>query len=164
MSTLLLKLFAAALLQAQPAAATPQDAAAGRPGDCGLPVSSRKFDEYGDLAPAEEKARLEKLAAALAAGREDTKAFIIGYAGRGARAGEAFARADRARLILVDTSLFINTRLNTLDCGLRETASTELWLTPAGASPPPCAPTVSPAPAPVKGVVRRPPRRRSGRL
>ena len=153
---MLLKLFAVSLLLpplacvcmlARDARAVAQE---GRARDCGLPTHSRKLDEYGELAAEEEKSRLLKLAAALDSEPEDTKAFIIGYAGRDSRAGGGLARADRAKGTLTDKSVFYNTRINTLDCGRRETPSTELWLTPVGASPPPCSPTLDPAPAPVR--------------
>ena len=175
MSSLLLKIFAAALLLPSHAPAGPrarasaQGARAGalaeRARDCGALTPSRKLDEYGVLPADEEKARLERLVAALKAEPENTKAFIIGYAGRAGRAGEGLARADRAKQVLTDESVFYNTRINALDCGRREAPSTELWLTPAGASPPPCSPTLDPTPAPAKGgTAPRRPRRRSGRL
>lgn len=129
--------------------------------DCGLLIQSRKLDGYGDLSAEEEWSRLEKLAAALEEERGDTKAFIIGYAGRAGRAGDAIKRADRAKETLVEKSAFYNTRINTLDCGRRESPATELWLTPAGASPPRCSPTLDPLPAPAKDGRAR---RRSGRL
>lgn len=132
--------------------------------DCALLIPSRKFDEYGVVSDADEKSRLERLAAALKAKDEDVNAFIIGYAGRSGRAGEGLTRADRAKQILTDESVFYNTRLNTLDCGRRETPSTELWITPVGAAPPRCSPTLDPTPAPAKGATGRPTRRRSGRL
>ena len=159
MSRLLLKLFAASLLL------SPLVADGLRAQDCGLPVQSRKVDEYGVLPAEVEKSRLEKFAAALDAETKDTKGFIIAYAGRSGRPGEALKRADSAKEILIDKSTFINDRLNTLDCGRREAPSTELWLTPVGASPPICSPTLDPTPAPAKGgAVRGRPRRRSGRL
>ncbi|HEY0170534.1 MAG TPA: hypothetical protein VGB98_05895 [Pyrinomonadaceae bacterium] len=168
------KIFAALLLLNASAAALTsagalaQDARAGAPGagarDCSLLIPSRKFDEYGVVSGAEEMSRLGRLAAALDAEDKDTKAFIIGYAGRAGRAGEALVRADSAKQILVEKSVLYNTRLNTLDCGRREAASTELWITPAGASPPPCSPTLDPTHAPAKGAAGRPTRRRSRRL
>lgn len=175
MNSPLTKIFAAALLLLTPhapagsrARALTRDARAGAQAggarDCSLLTPSRKFDEYGVVSEADEKTRLERLAVALRAEGEDAKAFIIGYAGRAGRAGEGLARADRARQVLTDESVFYNRGLNTLDCGRRETPSTELWITPAGASPPRCSPTLDPTPAPAKGATRRPPRRRSGRL
>lgn len=175
MNSPLPKIFAALLLlNASSAALTSagalaQDARAGAPEerarDCALLTPSRKFDEYGVVSEAEEKSRLERLAAALKAEDEETNAFIIGYAGRAGRVGEGQARADRAKQILTDESVFYNRRLNALDCGRRETPATELWMTPAGASPPRCSPTLDPTRARANGATaRRPPRRRSGRL
>ena len=174
MSSLLLKIFAASLLlpafaaDAARAQSPTRDGHAGaraeRAQDCGRLEPSRKLDEYGVVSDAEERARLEKLVALFKAEGEEAKAFIIGYAGRSGRAGEGLARADRAKQILTDESVFHNTRINALDCGRREAPATELWITPAGASPPPCSPTLDPTPAPAKGATRRPPRRRSGRL
>ena len=159
MTSTLLKLFAVALLLPQ----LPQE---GRPPACALPVSSRKLDEYGRLPAAEELSRLEaKLRPALEAEHDDAKAFIVAYAGRGDRPGSALARADRARQALLDDSYFYSRRLNTLDCGRRETPSVELWITPVGASPPTCSPTLAADAAPSKEAPtpRRPARRRGAR-
>ncbi len=160
MTGTLLKLFAVALLLPQ----LPQE---GRPPACGLAASSRKLDEYGQLPATEELSRLEeKLRPALQAEHDDAKAFIVAYAGRGDRPGAALARADRAKQALVDKeSYFYGRRLNTLDCGRRETPSIELWITPVGASPPPCTPTLADAAPPVKEAPspRRPARRRGAR-
>lgn len=161
--SLLLKLFAASLLLPPLAAA----ARGARPQDCGLPTQPRKFDEYGDVSADEERSRLEKLAAALDAEPGGTKAFIIAYAGRDGRAGDALRRADRARWVLTgrtNTSFLYNPRINTLDCGRRESPATEIWIAPAGAAPPRCSPTLDPAPAPARGgAARRTPRRQSRR-
>jgi hypothetical protein len=119
------------------AAANPQGQAA-----CGLPPS-RKVDEYGAVAPGDERARLERFASALDKEPEDTAGFIVAYAGRGARAGEAIRRADRAKAYLVEKQVLYNPRINTLDCGYRERPAFELWITAAGAAPPLCSPTVT---------------------
>lgn len=106
---------------------------------CGLPPS-RKIDEYVSLGPDAEKTRLDKFAAAVEDEPEDTKGFIIAYAVRGGRSGQA--RADRAKEYLVEKQVMLNTRLNTLDCGHREAETIELWITPVGAAPPSCTPSV----------------------
>lgn len=156
MTGTLLKLFAAVLL-------LPQAPQQNRPPDCGLAAPSRKVDEYGPVSAAEELARLEKLRPLLQAEHADAKAFIVAYAGRNDRPGEALARADRAKQALIDSSYFYSNRLITLDCGRRETPSIELWITPVGASPPPCSPTLEPAPAPArKAPAGRRPARRGG--
>jgi hypothetical protein len=112
-------------------------------GACDLPPS-RKADEFGPLGLAEERARLDKFVAALKAEPEGVRGFIVAYAGRTARAGDALRRADAAKAHLTDTNTFINSRLNTIDCGRREQAALELWLTPPASAPPACAPTVTP--------------------
>ncbi len=154
MTGTLLKLFTVALLLPQ----VPQET---RPG-----VSSRKVEEYGPASAAEELSRLEKLRLLLEAEHEDTKAFIVAYAGRDGRPGDALARTDRAKQALYEKSFSYAGQLNTLDCGRRKTPSVELWITPVGASPPPCTPTLGPAAAPpVKEAPgpRRPARRRGAR-
>ena len=120
------------------------------PSACGL-QPSRKIDEYADLGAGEEQARLDKWMTMLEGEPEDTKGFIVGYAGRRGRAGEALRRADRAKEYLVEKRNFNNPRLNTVDCGYREGPATELWITPTGAAPPLCAPTLKPNEVQVTG-------------
>lgn len=88
--------------------------------------------------------------------------FIVTYAGRSSSLAAAQKTADVAkRQILakqewINQSDVLNARLNTLVCGYRETPATELWVTPVGAAPPGCAPTIAvPETRP-----KRPPRRR----
>ena len=127
------------------------------PPACDLPPS-RKLDEYGELGREAEKSRLDKFASALESEPEDVKGFIIAYAGRAAPRGEALRRADSAKQHLTDKNAMINTRLNTLDCGRRESAAVELWLTPVGGAPPACAPTIrASAPAASGASPRTPP-------
>ena len=89
--------------------------------------------------------------------------FIVMYAGRSSTLAEAQRRADQAKRKVLDNREWINqsdvlnSRLNTLVCGFRETAAMELWVTPVGAAPPVCGPTVAKPETPAK---RPPPRRR----
>jgi hypothetical protein len=133
------------------------------PTGCEALPPSLKVDEYGDLKFSEEQAHLDKLVTSLKGEDEDTKAFIMAYAGRGGRRGEALARADRAKDYLIEKSVFYNSRTNILDCGHREEAATELWITRAGAAPPRCTPTVGPGEAQVKGRRGRPSSHRRSR-
>lgn len=127
--------------------------------NCGLPPS-QKIDEYGSIAPDEEKRRLEKILLALSA-EKDSHAFIITYGGRLTKPREPQSRADWAKRYLVEKQAFFsgaegtNSHINTLTCGYRELASTEFWITPAGAAPPRCTPTI-PTPILLKPRVRRP--------
>lgn len=131
---------------------------------CELPPS-RKLDEY--VAPGgDEQARLDNFLAVLKGEPEEVKGFVVAYAGRAARAGEALRRADAAKQHLIDKGPSYNSynpRLNTLDCGRREQTTVELWLTPVGAAPPVCSPTLRPTATPTVGASRqaRPAARRS---
>ncbi|HLL76575.1 MAG TPA: hypothetical protein VK421_15080 [Pyrinomonadaceae bacterium] len=110
---------------------------------CDLPPS-RRIDEYSATGE-EEKARLDKFVAVLKGEPEDVKGFVVAYAGRAAPPGEALRRADAAKQLLIDKGPSYNSynsRLNTIDCGRREQTAVELWLTPVGAAPPVCAPTI----------------------
>lgn len=127
----------------------------GNSGNCGLPPSL-KIDEYETIRRADEEARLEKLLLALAA-EKDGHAFIVTYGGRLSAENDAQSRADSAKRYLVEKHGFFggaevtNSHLNTLTCGYREVPSTELWITPAGAAPPRCTPTIS---APIQRGLR----------
>ncbi|HVG17973.1 MAG TPA: hypothetical protein VNI02_02905 [Blastocatellia bacterium] len=121
---------------------------------CGL-QPSRKIDAYGNTSLGEERARLDKFAVLLKDEPEGVKGFIVGYAGRSARAGEAQSRADRAKEYLVEKNAFYNPRLNTVDCGYREEQATELWITAVGGAPPLCSPSIKPSDAQINGRRRQ---------
>jgi outer membrane protein OmpA-like peptidoglycan-associated protein len=121
---------------------------------CGL-QPSRKIDAYANISTVEEQARLDKFASLLDGEAEDVKGFIVGYAGRSGRTGQAQALADRAKAYLVEKSVFYNSRLNTVDCGYREEQATELWISAIGGAPPFCSPTVKPGDAQIKGLGRQ---------
>jgi hypothetical protein len=116
------------------------------------PPNSRKVDEYGNLRFNDEKARLDQFAIQL---QNDPTAqgYIIVYGGRVGRAGEAQARADRAKAYLVNNRGISADRIVTVDGGYREQLTTELYVVPQGATPPQATPTVQP------GEVRTTPRR-----
>jgi len=78
----------------------------------------------------------------------------------GSRAGEAQARADRAKDYLVNTRGIEAGRITTIDGGCRADLAVELWIVPAGATTQPAASTdniISPCPE------GRKPRRRGRR-
>jgi hypothetical protein len=87
----------------------------------------RKFDEYGDMSFEEEKVRLESFINRLQSDG-DTLGLIVFYAGEHQRAGEAEARAERARDYLVN--LRGMDRIATKDGGSRESLTVELWVMP----------------------------------
>lgn len=125
---------------------------------CCLP---RKFDEYGDIAFNDEKARLENFAIQL---RNEPEAlgYILMYAGKRAHANEAKTRLERAKNHVVN-ELGINAeRIVTIDGGYREDLTVELWVLPADAPPitPDSASTIDPSeveiiPDPPKRIGRR---------
>lgn len=101
---------------------------------CWIPVS-RPFDKYGDLAFADEKKRLDYFAEQLK-NEPDSQGYILVYSKRGARAGEAQARATRAKDYLVTKGGIVAERLVTIDGGDHERLAIELWITPQGGRPP----------------------------
>ena len=91
-----------------------------------------KFDEYGNIKFNDEKARLDNYAIQLQ-NQPGSQGYIIAY---GSCAGEAQARADRAKDYLVNTRGIDASRLMTIDGGCRSDLAVELWVVPTGATPP----------------------------
>ena len=102
---------------------------------------ARLFDQYGNIAFNDEKARLDNYAIQLQ-NEPGSQGYIIAYAGRRSRAGEAQARADRAKDYLVNTRGIDPGRIVTVDGGFREDLTVELWIVPTGATPPTASPTL----------------------
>lgn len=100
-----------------------------------------KFDEYGNIRFNDEKARLDNYAIQLQ-NSPGSQGYIIAYGGRRGAAGEAQARADRAKNYLVNTRGIEAGRLVTVDGGYKEELTVELWIVPTGANPPTASPTV----------------------
>lgn len=94
-----------------------------------------KFDEIGEIARDDEKARLDVFAIELQ-NSPGTQGYIIGYGGSNKRYGTGAQRAQRARDYVVNTRGIDASRIVTLDGGTRTTGSTQLWLVPTGATPP----------------------------
>jgi hypothetical protein len=139
------------------------DPACARTGSCTtsvrvvVPLTPTRFDEYGNIAFNDEKARLDNYAIQL---QNDPGAtgVIIAY---GACEGEGQARADRAKNYLVNTRGIEAGRITTIDGGCRSTLTVQLWTVPSGATQPAASAddAVSPCPACKK---KRTPRRRRG--
>jgi hypothetical protein len=119
-----------------------------------------KFDEYGNIKFNDEKARLDNYAIQLQ-NQPGSQGYIIAY---GSCAGEAQARADRAKDYLVNTRGIDASRLVTVDGGCRSDLTVELWVVPTGATPPAASMDniVSPCPECKKPAPRR--RARRGRM
>lgn len=119
-----------------------------------------KFDEYGNIKFNDEKARLDNYAIQLQ-NQPGSQGYIIAY---GSCAGEAQARADRAKDYLVNTRGIDASRLVTVDGGCRSDLAVELWVVPTGATPPTASTDniISPCPECKKAAPRR--RARRGRM
>jgi hypothetical protein len=122
-----------------------------------------KFDEYGNIRFNDEKARLDNYAIQLQ-NQPGSQGYIVAY---GSCAGEAEARANRAKDYLVNTRGVDASRLMTVDGGCRSDLAVELWVVPTGATPPAASTDniISPCPECKKAAPRRRPRsRRGGRM
>jgi hypothetical protein len=119
-----------------------------------------KFDEYGNIRFNDEKARLDNYAIQLQ-NQPGSQGYIVAY---GSCAGEAEARANRAKDYLVNTRGVDASRLMTVDGGCRSDLAVELWVVPTGATPPAASTDniISPCPECKKPAPRR--RARRGRM
>jgi len=102
-----------------------------------IPVSNkpRKFDEYYDIARNDEKARLDNYVIQLQS-EPGSQGYIIVYPSRRARPSEAQARATRISDYLVNSRGIDANRFNITMGAAREDWLFELWIVPAGATPP----------------------------
>jgi hypothetical protein len=139
------------------------DPACSRTASCTTSVTApaapaTKFDEYGNIRFNDEKARLDNYAIQLQ-NQPGAQGYIIAY---GSCAGEAQARADRAKDYLVNTRGIDAGRIVTVDGGCRSDLSVELWIVPTGATAPAASTDniISPCPECKKKAT---PRRRRGR-
>jgi hypothetical protein len=107
-----------------------------------LCIFPRKVDEYGNLSPSDERARLDNFAVELKNDPESV-GYIVSYAGRRAVANEA--RAERARSYLIGKHEVGAGRVVIIDGGHREERTIELWVLPHEAAAPSASPTVDPS-------------------
>jgi len=109
---------------------------------CEGPTPSR-FTFYRNVSVAREKSLLDSFGIALL-DEPNRIGYIIAYAGKRAPAGEAKAKAERAKSYLVRERGFNVNNLKTIDGGYREQLEVELYAVPDGICPPTAAPTVDP--------------------
>lgn len=112
-----------------------------------------RFDFYGDVSLERERSLLDNFSIALK-DEPNRTGFIISYAGKRARFGEAKARAQRAKNYLVKERHFDSNRLKAVDGGYREAAEVELYVVPAGMCAPSPAPTIDPRDAKIVKAAR----------
>jgi hypothetical protein len=105
------------------------------------------YDLYGRIPFEDAEARLDNFAAELQnlnEGKPRYRGFIIVYAGRSARAGEAGTTAECSRSYLVSVRKFDPDTIIASDGGYRDELQIELYIIPNDAYPPLLMPTVSP--------------------
>jgi hypothetical protein len=102
-----------------------------------IPIVNKphKFDEYYDIARNDEKARLDNYAIQLQ-GEPGSQGYIIVYPSSKARANVAQARAKRISDYLVNSRGVDASRFTVTMGPAREDWLFELWIVPAGATPP----------------------------
>lgn len=119
------------------------------PGLAGRPTNVKcegltppRFSSFGKVASEREKSLLDNFVITLL--EKDRTGYIIAYAGKQARVGEAKARAERAKNYLVKIRSFSPNRLKAIDGGYREQPEVDLYVVPKGVCPPTPDPTVDP--------------------
>jgi hypothetical protein len=116
---------------------------------CRLPMPEpSKFSQFGSVTTGDERAALDAFATELQ-DKPGAQAYVIAYAGRKSRGGEARARAERAKAYLMSKHGMEDGRIVIVDGGHREGAAVELFTVPAGAVPPTPTPTLDPKGAPI---------------
>ena len=111
----------------------------------GLPTITppKRFDEFPSVAHDDDKARFDNLAIELQ-NNPGATGYVVAYAGRNSRAGEADRMGARAAEYLSTTRGISRDRIRVINGGYREANSFELWVVPQGAEPPRPTPTLSP--------------------
>jgi hypothetical protein len=125
------------------------------------PVECKPFDQFQSVAFDDDKARLDNLAIELQ-GAPDNTAYIMIYAGRTSRAGQADMLGQRTKNYLINQRGVDERRFVIINGGYRDTDFIEIWLCPPGAKTPQPTPTVQPGdvqPAQERTRPRKPRRR-----
>jgi len=104
-----------------------------------VPLKCKKFDEFGEIARNDEKARLDNYAIELQNDPSRT-AYVIVYPGQGNRSGQVQTQRTRIVDYLVNSRGFNAGRIITIVGPPRDEMMVELWTCPQGATPPKPAP------------------------
>ncbi len=96
--------------------------------------TAQKFDEFGDILVTDIKARLDAFAAELQ-NEPLSKGFILVYRTRRDIAGLSHRLAMRMKDYLVNARGLENERVVTVDGGIAEHLTQELWIVPLGTAP-----------------------------
>lgn len=127
------------------------------------PPECKVFDQFPSVAFDDDKARLDNLAIELQ-NSPDVTAYIIIYAGRTSRAGQADKLGQRSLDYLTTQRGVDSRRIVIVNGGYRDSDFIEIWLCPPGAKTPQPTPTVQPGdvqPARERTRPRKPRRRGS---
>lgn len=121
----------------------------------------KPFDQFQSVAFDDDKARLDNLAIELQ-NAPDAQAYIMIYAGRTSRAGQADLLGKRTTDYLVNQRGVDSGRITIVNGGYRDTDFIEIFICPPGAKTPQPTPTVQPGDAQPAQERTRPrhPRRR----
>ena len=106
-------------------------------------VECKTFDQFPSVAFDDDKARFDNLAIELQ-NAPDSQAYIIIYAGRTSRTGQADALGKRTMDYLVTQRGVDGRRITIINGGYRESDFIEIWVCPQGAKTPQATPTVQP--------------------
>jgi hypothetical protein len=123
----------------------------GRPSE--LIGDPAKFDEYSDISWRDERARLDNVALVFQSALQrypDAIIYLSVYGGRRGCAGEAQARAARAKDYLVNKREIQANRVQWRDDGFREKGTVDVWIMPRRWVKPDPAPTVERTKARIK--------------
>jgi hypothetical protein len=106
-------------------------------------VKQKCYDCFPFTAFDDTKARLDNLAIELQ-NSPGSQGYIIAYAGRSSRAGQADRLIKRAKDYMVNQRGIDASRISVINGGTRDTDYFELWVVPQGAEPPQPTPTAQP--------------------
>src|SRR6185503_14564631 len=121
-------------------------------------IECKPFDQFPSVAFDDDKARFDNLAIELQ-NAPDSQAYIIIYAGRTSRVGQADALGKRTMDYLTNQRGVDARRVTIINGGYRDTDFIEIWVCPPGAKTPEPTPTVQPGdvqPTRQRGRSRRP--------
>jgi hypothetical protein len=104
---------------------------------------AREFDVCCTCSYDDQKARLDNLAIELQNDPSLTT-YVIAYAGRTSRAGQADVLLARAKEYMIKQRGVDQSRIVAVNGGFRDEDCVELWIVPRGAQPPQATPTVNP--------------------
>jgi hypothetical protein len=106
--------------------------------------ASRKIDSYRAVKLREERMHLDGLVSELKK-EPHSQGYILVYAGKRARRGEAVAHGQKAKEYLVKRRRMDARQIVVVDAGYREELTVELFVVPSDGVGPPAEPTVDPS-------------------